>query len=329
MGRVARYKKEKKVFDVDQVHRRTAGDVAHDDEPSKARGKQSRTTAGGRRKKPSGKDGKDAAPRGANFRDGESKTKARKIRMLRKVGPDGKFLDADDGPGGRKRRREDDDDDGKAGKSGKGDSESKTTKNKKKKSGKAVFKLEGKKKDETYSAFLARVNRETQEELDGLVKQSKKKAQKGKLKLKERKHRIKEKKLRKLGLQRGDGFDGDMEREVYQRSGGRAGMHDIADAPPEWQPHHNLKNKKTAPDDRKRFAKLSSSSSSDSTGVAGAASGVGHGAGSSAGASTGSASNDDVGSKERSAYGKLQMEAMRIRVLGKYDELRAKRQAAT
>lgn len=242
MGRVSRYKREKKTFDVDNLF---SNNSSRDDPLSK---KSTRLR------------GKDA--------------KAARGKLLRKFDADGKQIDPpkkrenEASGAATSKKRKSPSDANENGKDGKTEMD------------RAGFKIDGRRAGESYKDFIGRVNRETQEELTRQRKSSSKTAAKGKAYLRRRKEKEREKKEAKRREREGDMED--KEREIYKQDdrNKRRRVNDVADAPPEFEAAHELRKRKSNPStNRDRFAKLSFSVPSAS-GSSSTSSGAGAGNGS-------------------------------------------------
>mmetsp|Transcript_2115 Transcript_2115/g.4834 ORF Transcript_2115/g.4834 Transcript_2115/m.4834 type:complete len:267 (+) Transcript_2115:880-1680(+) len=222
-------------------------------------------------------------------RQKDSKTKRRDLVV--KYGPDGKPLNGAHEP----KVNNDDSDDER--------NDSASRKRKRDKDSRDGG-LEGIRPGESLKDFRTRINRETQERLYRDFKKNSNRTKRQKERAKNKKDRERERKLRR---QVGEDFMDmtDKEREVYRREPSTYSINDRAEAPPEFTAQHSLKQRQSDPNDRSRFAKLS---------FAGAASGA-------------KGPGKDAGKPERTAYEKMQMEAMRERVLARYNDLRNKRRA--
>jgi hypothetical protein len=173
------------------------------------------------------------------------------------------------------------------------------------------FRLEKKRNDESFREFNARVERETQERLMETSKKKTRKAEKAKLRSKARKEKLREKKEKRTQKKQDD-MD-DKERRVYNiAAANRRGLvNDQVEAPPEFEALRTIKGREMAnpSDNRSRFARLTGLSRKLSSSASGAA-----------------AEDKKAKSKGGTDYEREQMEALRARVVGKYNELKAQRQ---
>ncbi|GBG26753.1 Hypothetical Protein FCC1311_029742 [Hondaea fermentalgiana] len=267
MGRVSRYKRAKQTFDVENLF----GKVSSRDDPISEKA--------------------EARPRGKDAR-------AARGKLLLKFDANGEPLSGPNLEERKKRKLE------AAARRGNKKTNGKNSDN----AGRiemdpAGFKIEGKRKNESFREFHARVNRATQEELTRQRKGTTRASAKGKEYLRRKKEKERERKLNKQREREGD-MD-ERERRIYQQEerSKRRRVNDVADAPPEFEASHMLRKHASNPStNRDRFAKLSFAVPTG-----------------------GSSSSSGAQGGKKSDYEKLQLEQMRERVQARYAEIRKRR----
>jgi len=162
-------------------------------------------------------------------------------------------------------------------------------------------KIGEKRKDESLREFHIRIENEAQAKLNQLRASVSKRKIKEKEFLKSKKIKVKEKKQNIIEARRAKKEDDtdEKERRVYgaNRFDNQPSLFDTADRPPEFTKAHNLRKRKRNPNDRERFAKLA----------------------------TGEAAVANTGGKNMGEYEKHQLEAMRLKVMSTYNDIKKKK----